>query len=156
MKTLTLERYRSKAGSEIGSTGWIDITQERINQFADCTGDHQYIHVDPEKAKNSPFGSTIAHGFLMLALLGEMMNSVPKLLGTELTVNYGMDRVRFVSAVLVNSRVRGRFVLAKFEEPVPGEVHITLNVTIEIEGKDKPALVAVWLLRRYLGGDSSA
>lgn len=134
---------------ELGVSDWFDVTQDRIDTFADCTEDWQDIHVDPVAAKAGPFGATIAHGFLTLSLLSAMVYQVPSIEGVRMGVNYGFDRVRFVSPVRAGSRVRGRFVLAKFEEIRPGEVQITLDVTVEIDGAAKPALVAVWLGRRY-------
>ena len=139
-------------GQEIGVSDWFEITQERIDQFADCTEDWQYIHVDPEKAAKTPFGTTIAHGFLTMSMLSAMVYQMPSMEGVTMGVNYGMNKMRFVSPVPVGSRIRGRFVLSKFEEIRPGEVQTTTTVTVEIEGKEKPALVAEWLGRRYFGG----
>ncbi|MGQ9370895.1 MaoC family dehydratase [Azospirillum sp. ST 5-10] len=151
MATLSRTEYEAKVGQELGVSRWIPITQERIDRFADCTGDHQYIHVDPARAKASPFGTTIAHGFLTLSLIADMMRDVPRLEGAAMGVNYGMNRVRFLAPVPVGSRIRGRFVLTRFEEIRPGEVQTTMTVTVEIAGAEKPALVAEWLARRYLG-----
>jgi len=150
-KTVTREEFEAMVGQEIGVSAWFEITQERINQFADCTEDWQYIHVDPDKAAKTPFGGTIAHGFLTLSMLSAMVYQMPSIEGVTMGVNYGMNKVRFVSPVPVGSRIRGRFVLDKFEEIRPGEVQTTTTVTVEIEGKDKPALVAEWLGRRYFG-----
>lgn len=144
--------YAALKGQEIGVSRWMDITQAQIDQFAACTFDQQYIHVDPERAKASPFGTTIAHGFLTLSLLSEMLRDMPQPAGVAMSVNYGMNRMRFLSPVPVNSRIRGRFVLADFEEVRPGQIQTTLNVTIEIEGNEKPALAAEWLVRHHLAG----
>ncbi|MDX1781147.1 MAG: MaoC family dehydratase [Thalassovita sp.] len=148
---LSREDFEALLGKEIGVSDWFRVSQNQIDQFADCTHDHQYIHVDPEKAARSPFGSTIAHGFLTLSLLSAMVYQMPSIEGVTMGVNYGFDRVRFVSPVKVGARVRGRFVLAKFDEIRPGEFQTTMDVTVEIEGQEKPALVAQWLGRRYMG-----
>ena len=150
-KTVTREEFEAMVGQEIGVSDWFEITQERIDQFADCTEDWQFIHVDPEKAKETPFGTTIAHGFLTLSMLSAMVYQMPSMEGVTMGVNYGMNKMRFVSPVPVGSKIRGRFVLTKFEEIRPGEVQTTTTVTVEIEGKEKPALVAEWLGRRYFG-----
>ncbi|MCD1625159.1 MaoC family dehydratase [Seohaeicola saemankumensis] len=147
--------FEAMVGTEIGVSDWFTITQEQINQFADCTHDHQFIHVDPEAAAKTPFGSTIAHGFLTLSLLSAMVYQMPSIKGVTMGVNYGMNKMRFVSPVKVGARIRGRFVLADFVEIRPDEVQSTLAVTVEIEGQDKPALVAEWLGRRYFGKDTS-
>ncbi|WP_407494304.1 MaoC family dehydratase [Pseudooceanicola sp. MF1-13] len=152
-KTVTREEFEAMVGQEIGVSDWFEITQERINTFADCTEDWQYIHVDPEKAAETPFGTTIAHGFLTMSMLSAMVYQMPSMEGVTMGVNYGMNKMRFVSPVPVGSKIRGRFVLSKFEEIRPGEVQTTTTVTVEIEGKDKPALVAEWLGRRYFGGE---
>jgi len=141
--------FEAMIGQEIGVSSWFVITQDRIDTFADCTEDWQYIHVDPEKAKESPFGTTIAHGFLTMSMLSAMIYEMPSIEGVRMGVNYGFNRVRFVSPVKVGARIRARFVLTKFEEIRPGEVQTTMDVTIEIEGETKPALVAEWLGRRY-------
>jgi acyl dehydratase len=151
-KTVTREEFEAMVGQEIGVSDWFEMTQERINQFADCTEDWQYIHVDPEKAAKTPFGTTIAHGFLTMSMLSAMVYQMPSMEGVTMGVNYGMNKMRFVSPVPVGSRIRGRFVLSKFEEIRPGEVQTTTTVTVEIEGQEKPALVAEWLGRRYFGG----
>ncbi|MGH1453913.1 MAG: MaoC family dehydratase [Paracoccaceae bacterium] len=148
-KTVSRAEFEAMVGSEIGVSDWMTITQDQIDTFADCTHDHQFIHVDPEAAAKTPFGSTIAHGFLTLSLLSAMVYQMPSIEGVVMGVNYGMNKMRFVSPVKVGARVRGRFVLGKVDEIRPGEIQTTLNVTIEIEGQDKPALVAEWLGRRY-------
>jgi acyl dehydratase len=151
-KKITPEAYEAMVGSEIGVSDWIVVDQSRIDTFADCTEDWQFIHVDPEKAKQSPFGGTVAHGFLTLSMLSAMAYQMPSVEGVVMGVNYGFNKVRFVSPVAEGSRIRGRFFLNKIEDIRPGEIQTTTTVTVEIEGKDKPALVAEWLGRRYYGG----
>jgi acyl dehydratase len=148
-KSMARADFEAMIGQEIGVSSWFVITQDRIDTFADCTEDWQYIHVDPEKAKESPFGTTIAHGFLTMSMLSAMIYEMPSIEGGRMGVNYGFNRVRFVSPVKVGARIRARFVLTKFEEIRPGEVQTTMDVAIEIEGETKPALVAEWLGRRY-------
>ncbi|MGH1459870.1 MAG: MaoC family dehydratase [Paracoccaceae bacterium] len=143
--------FEALVGKEMGVSQWYDITQEQIDQFATCTHDHQFIHVDPEAAAKTPFGGTIAHGFLTLSLLSAMVYEMPSIEGVVMGVNYGLNKVRFVSPVKTGSRVRGRFVLQALDDIRPGEVQTTVVVTVEIEGQEKPALVAEWLGRRYLG-----
>ncbi|MGX1099430.1 MaoC family dehydratase [Amorphus sp. MBR-141] len=150
MTPISLTDYAALLDQEVGVSRWFDITQEQIDQFAACTGDRQYIHTDPERAKTTPFGGTIAHGFLTLAMLSEMLADLPPLAGVVMSVNYGMNRMRFLSPVPSGGRIRGRFVLQAFEEIAPGQVQATLAVTIEIEGHAKPALVAEWLVRHLI------
>ena len=146
-----LEDLRARVGEEIGVSDWLTIGQDRIDAFADLTGDHQFIHVDPERATETPFGGTIAHGFLTLSLLTWFAIGVrPRIEGTRHGVNYGFDRVRFVAPVPAGSRVRGRFRLTSLEERAPGEVTQHYEVTVEIEGGARPALVADWITRSYL------
>ena len=145
----SLDDVRSHVGQEVFLTDWVLITQERINQFAQATGDFQWIHVDPERAaKSSPFGSTIAHGFLTLSLLGKFYEAHLSLPFCEMGINYGLNKVRFTQPVKVNSQVRGRFVLSKLED-ISGGIQLTFNVLIEIEGVDKPACVAESVVRQY-------
>jgi acyl dehydratase len=134
-------------GKEVGVTDWIEIDQQRINQFADATGDHQYIHVDPERAAKTPFGTTIAHGFLTLSLMSMLSakNGGIKLENTVMGINYGLDKVRFINPVKVGKKIRARFQLASAEEKKPKHYLMKHNVTIEIDGEDKPALIAEWL-----------
>jgi len=148
-KTVTRAELGEMVGQEMGVSSWFEITQDQIDKFADCTHDHQYIHTDPEKAAQTPFGTTIAHGFLTLSLLSAMVYEMPAIEGITMGVNYGMNRMRFVSPVKVGSRVRGRFVLLAVDDIRPGELQTTVQVTVEIEGQEKPALVAEWLGRRY-------
>jgi len=147
---LSLEDFRNMVGQEMGVSEWTAITQDQIDTFADCTDDHQFIHVDPEAAAKTPFGGTIAHGFLTLSMLSSMAYQMPGVKGTAMAVNYGFNKVRFVSPVKSGARIRGRFVLSALDELRPGEIQTTVTVTVEIEGQDKPALVAEWLGRRYL------
>jgi acyl dehydratase len=149
-KMLTLQEFRAMVGQEMGVSEWTTITQDQIDTFADCTDDHQYIHVDPQAAAKTPFGGTIAHGFLTLAMLSAMAYQMPSIEGTAMAVNYGFNKLRFVSPVRSGARIRGRFVLKAFEEIRPGEIQTTMTVSVEIEGQDKPALVADWLGRRYM------
>ena len=135
-------------GQEIAVSDWVTISQQRINQFAEATGDHQWIHVDVERAKNSPFKSTIAHGFLTLSLIPSFSEPSIKVKSIKMGVNYGLNKVRFTNPVKVNSRVRGRFVLKAFD-PIEGGAQVTMNVTVEIEGQDKPACVAESISRRF-------
>jgi acyl dehydratase len=144
---ITLQAYQAMVGKEIGVSSWHLIDQPRIDTYADVIEDHQFIHVDPERAKKeTAFGSTIAHGFLTMSLLSIMSYEVmPVIAGTTMGVNYGFDRLRFISPVRSGKRVRGRFVLAEAKLRKPNELQSRTNVTVEIEGEDKPALVADWL-----------
>ncbi len=136
-------------GKEVGLSRWFLMDQERIGLFADVTEDQQFIHVDSEKAKATPFGGTIAHGFLTLSMLSAMAEeAVPLVEGLIHSVNYGFDRVRFISPVSAGKRIRGRFELIAISVGA-GEITQTLKVTIEIEGSEKPALVAEWVTRHY-------
>jgi acyl dehydratase len=144
--TLSIEDYASKVGEEIGVSQWMLIDQDRINRFADVTEDHQYIHVDPEAAAKSPFGGTIAHGYLVLSLLSAMtFDAVPRLEGTKMGINYGMNSLRFLTPVRSGKRIRARFVLKEFNRRKEDQVQSIFNVTVEIEGEEKPAVVAEWV-----------
>ena len=146
MPLASLDEIRSRAGSEVGTSSWLTVGQDRIEAFAEATEDRQFIHVDPEAAAKSPFGGTIAHGFLTLSLLSRMAAEatlVPD--RVKMAVNYGFDRIRFLAPVKSGKRVRGRFLLDSIEEKAPGQWLLRHSVTIEIEGEDKPALTAVWL-----------
>ncbi|QOZ76527.1 MaoC family dehydratase [Bradyrhizobium sp. CCBAU 53351] len=144
---ITLEAYQALVGKEIGVSSWHLIDQPRIDTYADVTEDHQFIHVDPERAKKeTAFGTTIAHGFLTMSMLSVMSYEVmPAIAGTTMGVNYGFDKLRFISPVRSGKRIRGRFVLAEAKLRKPNELQSRTNVTVEIEGEDKPALVADWL-----------
>ena len=144
---ITREAYQALVGKEIGVSSWHLVDQPRIDAYADVIEDHQFIHVDPERAKKeTDFGTTIAHGFLTMSLLSIMSYEVmPIIAGTTMGVNYGFDKLRFISPVRSGKRVRGRFVLAEAKLRKPNELQSRTNVTVEIEGEDKPALVAEWL-----------
>ena len=136
------------AGTDLGSTDWLEITQDRIDRFADATDDHQWIHVDPERAKDGPFGAPIAHGFLTLSLAVKFWTELLDVTGVTTKVNYGLDKVRFVSPVKVGARVRMTAVVAEVAE-VPGGYQLTVDQTIELEGAPKPAVIARGLYRFY-------
>lgn len=136
------------AGTDLGWTDWLEVTQERVNLFADATDDHQWIHVDPERAKDGPFGGAIAHGFLSLALAVKFWSELFDVTGVTTRVNYGLDKVRFVSPVKVGARVRMNAVIDEVAE-VRGGYQFAVDQTIEIEGADKPAVVARGLYRFY-------
>jgi acyl dehydratase len=139
----------SYAGKEVGISDWLEVSQERINQFAEATEDRQWIHIDPERAaRDSPYQTTIAHGFLTLSLLSALARLAIAVRGVRMGINYGLNRVRFVSPVPAGARIRGRFTLATVEE-IKGGVQSTWNVTVECEGSDKPCCVAEWLVRYY-------
>lgn len=143
MSEITLDAYKAMVGQEVGVSRWFEIAQDRIDRFADVTEDHQFIHVDLERAKDTPFGGTIAHGFLTLSLLAPMsFDALPAIAGAAMSVNYGFDRVRLMTPVRAGSRVRGRFVLQEVVDRGPNEILAKSLVTVEIEGGDKPALVA--------------
>ena len=144
---ISLAAYQAMVGKEVGVSSWHLLDQPRINAFADVIEDHQFIHIDPERAKReTPFGSTVAHGFLTMSLLSIMSYEVmPVIEGTTMGVNYGFDKLRFISPVKAGSRVRGRFVLAEAKLRKDKELQSRTNVTVEIEGEDKPALAADWL-----------
>ena len=148
---ITLDAYQAMVGKEIGVSSWHLIDQPRIDTYADVIEDHQFIHVDPERAKKeTEFGTTIAHGFLTMSLLSVMSYEVmPAVAGATMGVNYGFDKLRFISPVRSGKRVRGRFVLAEAKLRKPSEFQTRTNVTVEIEGEDKPALVAEWLGLTY-------
>ena len=146
MPVAALEDIRSRVGTEVGVSDWLTIDQPRIDAFAEATEDRQFIHVDPEAAAQTPFGGTVAHGFLSLSMLSRMGAEamlIPD--GVTMAVNYGLDRVRFLAPVPAGKRIRGRFVLDSIEERAPGRLLVRHSVTVEIEGVDKPALTAQWL-----------
>ncbi|WP_160154025.1 MaoC family dehydratase [Microbulbifer sp. ALW1] len=143
--------YARAIGSETQATDWFQIDQERINAFADCTLDHQFIHVDPEAAAKSPFGSTIAHGFLSLSMLSYFAEQLEVVMeGVKMGVNYGLDKVRFINPVKVDQRVRARAKVLDILEKNPGQFQLKLEVTVEIEGQEKPALIAEWLVMQFV------
>jgi len=146
MPLATLDEIRKRIGEEVGVSSWILVDQARIDAFADATEDRQFIHVDPRAAAQTPFGGTVAHGFLSLSLLSRMGAEAMLLPdGLRMAINYGLDRVRFLAPVRAGSRVRGRFRLDSVEERAPGQVLMRHTVTVEIEGEAKPALTAEWL-----------
>jgi acyl dehydratase len=136
------------AGTDLGYTDWVEITQQQIGTFADATGDHQWIHVDPERAKDGPFGAPIAHGFLTLSLAVTFWTELLEVEGVTTKVNYGLDKVRFISPVKVGARVRMNAVVAEVTE-IAGGYQLTVDQTIEIDGATKPAVVARGLYRFY-------
>ncbi|MBB5210791.1 MaoC family dehydratase [Microbulbifer hydrolyticus] len=143
--------FASAIGTETKATDWFQIDQDRINAFADCTLDHQFIHVDPVAAAKSPFGSTIAHGFLSLSMLSYFAEQLEVVIeGVKMGVNYGLDKVRFINPVKVDQRVRARAKLLDVTEKKPGQFQLKLEVTVEIEGQDKPALIAEWLVMQFI------
>src|SRR4051794_41757661 len=145
-----IEGVQALVGQHLGYSDWVEITQERVNQFADATGDHQWIHVDPERAaKESPFGGPIAHGYLTLSLLPMLLPQIIEITGFTLTVNYGTEKVRFPAPVPVGSRVRATAVCDSVT-PIDGGVQTLVTVTVEIEGGSKPAMVATSVSRRYV------
>ena len=143
-----IEEAREWIDKPVGNSDWLQITQEQVNQFADTTRDHQFIHVDQDRAaRETPFGGTIAHGFLTLSLLSHLGVQADTLgiAGTRMKINYGLDKVRFLNPVRVGARIRAHFELAGIEEKRPGQYLIKHRVTVEIEGQDKPAMIAEWL-----------
>src|SRR5436305_4794778 len=146
MPLASLDEIRAGVGQEIGISSWLVVDQARIDSFAEATEDRQFIHVDPDAAAQTPFGGTIAHGFLTLSLLSRMGAETMLLPeGMRMAVNYGLDRVRFLAPVKSGKRVRGRFTLDSAEEKAPGQLLMRHTVTVEIEGEEKPALTAQWL-----------
>jgi acyl dehydratase len=144
---ISLAAYQAMIGEEIGVSSWHLVDQQRINLYADVIEDHQFIHVDPERAKKeTPFGTTVAHGFLTMSLLSIMSYEVmPVIEGTTMGVNYGFDKLRFISPVKSGKRVRGRFTLTEAKLRKPTELQSRTNVTVEIESEDRPALIADWI-----------
>lgn len=149
------ESFKAAEGQTEGSGEWFEVTQERVNEFADVTLDHQFIHVDPEAAKGTPFGGTIAHGFLTLSMLTHLTASIPqdmsRFSGILMGVNYGFEKVRFVAPVPTGSRIRATSVLSNVELKDPNTLNVTKTITVEIEGSTKPALVADWITRLVYG-----
>jgi acyl dehydratase len=144
-----LEELKALAGTDLGRSDWLEITQERVNTFADATNDHQWIHVDPERAKDGPFGGTIAHGYLTLSLLIPLFNELLDIQGMKMSINYGLEKVRFPSPVKVGAKIRLAGKVAEVED-VPGNgVQMLLDFTVEIDGAAKPACVARAVYRHY-------
>lgn len=152
MANVTKEQLLAAGGTELGVSGWLNIDQDRINQFADVTLDHQFIHIDPEAAAKTPFGGTVAHGFLSLSVLPHLMQDltlVPQ--NVVMGVNYGFNSLRFLNPVPVNSNVRANVSVKEVVEKKTGQYLITYSVVLEIEGIEKPALVAEWLTMIFTG-----
>ncbi|HEV2817107.1 MAG TPA: MaoC family dehydratase [Allosphingosinicella sp.] len=146
MPTASIEEIKGRIGSEVGVSDWILVDQPRIDAFAEVTDDHQFIHVDPAAAAATPFGGTIAHGFLTLSLLSRMAaDAMLRPADIRMGVNYGFEKIRFLAPVRAGSRVRGRFRLQRFEEKREGQYQFVHEVTVEIEGEEKPALIAEWI-----------
>lgn len=153
---ISVEEFRDSAGTELGPSDWLRIDQERINLFADAINDHQFIHVDAEKASTTKFGSTIAHGFLSLSLISYLVGQIMlKPRGTVMGINYGSDKVRFLQAVKVNDRIRARARVAKVSARPGGQYLIKSTITVEIEGQKRPALIAD-ILSLYIVEESSS
>lgn len=147
---MELHELKAQVGENIGTSEWYLIDQARIDHFADTTEDHQFIHVDPERAKESPFGGTIAHGFLTLSMLAPLLASACESPAARLSVNYGFDKVRFLTPVPSGKRIRGHFKLVALEEKRPDQWQQTVEVTVEIEGVSNPALVALWIFQHFV------
>jgi acyl dehydratase len=152
MGIVTANELKALVGSNIGTSDWLTIDQPMIDKFAEATGDHQFIHVDVEKAKLTPFGGTIAHGFLSLSIMPVLtaMTDMPRLDGIKMGVNYGGNKTRFLAPVRSGKRVRGHFKLLEIEEKRPGQWQQTVEYTLEIEGEDKPALIAEWISQFFV------
>ena len=151
-KQMTIAEYHARVGTSFGASEWYLIDQTRIDDFAKNTEDFQFIHIDTERAKDTPFGTTIAHGFLTLSMLSAMFyDVVPDIIGSKMGVNYGFDKIRFLAPVKVGARIRGHFTLQELRESRPGEVTNIWEVKVEIENEDKPALIAKWIGRDYVG-----
>ncbi len=152
MAVVSKEEFYAAVGSEVGVSDWMLVDQDRVNKFAEATGDFQFIHIDEEKAKTTPFGGTIAHGFLSLSLLPVLSAAadLPRLDGIKMGVNYGGNKTRFLAPVRVGKRVRGRFKLLSLEEKRPGQWQQSMEFTLEIEGEEKPALMAEWITQFFV------
>lgn len=146
---MKLQDMVARVGESVGTSDWILVDQDRINAFADCTEDHQFIHVNPEMAKATPLGGTVAHGFLTLSLLSPMMESAVEKPEVAMSINYGFDKVRFLSFVKSGKRLRGHFKLIELVEKRPGQWQQKVEVTVEIEGEEKPALLAEWIFQHF-------
>lgn len=145
-RIVSADELRQLIGKDLEPSSWVLLDQKRINDFADVTEDQQFIHVDPEKAKTTPFGGTIAHGLLTLSMLPSLIEkTLPALDGMKASINYGYNKVRFLAPVRSGKRIRAKFVIADFSEAVPGRYQVLTTITVEIEGEDKPALIAEWI-----------
>ena len=150
MASIALADFLKLEGQKVGTSRWFEIDQSRIDTFADVTEDHQFIHVDEKAAEKTPFGTTIAHGFLTLSMLSAMIyDGVPNIEGAAMGVNYGFNKIRFISPVKSGARVRAHFTLNTVRHPKPTEVTNIWGVSIEIEGQERPALIAEWIGRQY-------
>ena len=149
---MTPQELQAKVGQNIGISDWFEVSQERINKFAEATGDFQFIHIDEEKAKLTPFGGTIAHGFLTLSLIPVLsaMTEGARVSNVKMGVNYGGNKVRFLAPVRSGKRVRGHFKLLELDEKRPGQWQQTIELSVEIEGEEKPALLAEWITQFFL------
>ena len=145
----TPHELKEQIGTDLGETGWLEIDQQRINTFAEATGDHQWIHVDEEKAKAGPFGSTIAHGYLTVSLVNYFLPQLIDVQGISMGVNYGVDKIRFPAPVPVGSKIRGKGVLTSAVDTKDGGIQSKVTVTIEIEGGDRPACIVETISRYY-------
>lgn len=152
MPTVTTDELKTRIGQSLGTSDWLTVDQAMIDKFADATGDHQFIHVDPDKAKLTPFGGTIAHGFLSLSLFPVLteMTDMPRAAGIKMGVNYGGNKTRFLAPVRSGKRVRGHFKMLELDEKRPGQWQQTIEYTLEIEGEDKPALIAEWITQFFI------
>ena len=152
MAVVTVDELKAMTGTVVGVSDWLTVDQSMINKFADATGDHQFIHIDEEKAKLTPFGGTIAHGFLTLSLMPVLtqMTDMPRMDGIKMGVNYGGNKTRFLAPVRSGKRVRGHFKLLEIAEKRPGQYQQTVEYTLEIEGEDKPALIAEWVSQFFI------
>ncbi|MFZ1742935.1 MAG: MaoC family dehydratase [Pontixanthobacter sp.] len=146
------QEIAAKTGEVIGTSEWAEMSQDRINKFADATGDHQFIHINEEAAKMTPFGGTIAHGFLTLSMIPYLSanSDIPKVDGVKMGVNYGGNKTRFISPVRSGKRIRGHWKLTEMVEKRPGQWQQTCEITIEIEGEDKPALICEWITQLFV------
>jgi acyl dehydratase len=144
-----IDEVRAAAGTHLGVSEWITVDQSQIDTFADATDDHQWIHVDQEKAKDGPFGTTIAHGFLTLSLLPALVKDVYRVEGVKMGINYGLNKVRFTSPLPVGSKIRGSIDLVDVADATGG-IQLTTKITVEVEGSERPALVAEWLTRQFV------
>ena len=151
MPSLTPNEMKAQVGAS-ATSDWVEVTQAMIDRFAEATGDHQFIHVDPDRAAQTPFGGTIAHGFLTLSLMPLLTSTadLPRVAGAKMGVNYGGNKVRFLTPVRSGSRVRGHFTLLSFDEKRPGQFQQTVEFSVEIEGQDKPALLAEWISQVFV------
>lgn len=149
---MTPQEISEKTGQHIGTSEWAEMSQERINQFAEATGDHQFIHVNEEAAKMTPFGGTIAHGFLTLSMIPYLSDNsdLPRPAGVKMGINYGGNKTRFISPVRSGKRIRGHWKLLEMVEKRPGQWQQTCEITIEIEGEEKPALICEWITMLFV------